>query len=57
MKRQERKWYKELWFYRTFICGHWFSGQITREIIKSKHVRSARHYRECQKCGKKKYTD
>lgn len=37
------------WFYRKFICGHWYSGQIKME----KHNGKKRHYRECQKCGHK----
>jgi hypothetical protein len=41
------------WFYQTFICGHWFSGQIK---VKKKRF-SKRHYRECQKCGKKVWVD
>lgn len=47
------------WFYRTFICGHWFSGQIksTRNEYTKRHFVKVRHYRECQKCGKKVWID
>jgi hypothetical protein len=48
------------WFYRTFICGHWLSGQILstrkRSLFRGK-FRKPRHYRFCQKCGKKFYVD
>lgn len=45
------------WFYRKFICGHWFSGQIKAEKKPFDRRGKVRHYRECQKCGEKKYVD
>lgn len=51
-KKQQKSW-----FYKTFICGHWFSGQIKSERKDFHRRKTVRHYRECQKCGKKVWID
>jgi hypothetical protein len=42
------------WCYRNFKCGHHLTGQILSE--KTKYGRK-KHFRFCDKCGKKFYVD
>jgi hypothetical protein len=48
--------YHRGWFYRTFICAHRYNGQILKDRSKGRDDKH-RHYRECQKCGKRVYID
>lgn len=55
-KQHKYDWIKRGWFWRTFVCGHWISGQIKVDKHKP-YWKKHRHYRECQKCGKRVWID